>query len=155
MLDEQEAACYGRFAVNACLEEVLSGRRARLADLKRQEASLHDAERLKKGAERLHASEQRALDQQQHDRDADEATAVSQQRLQGQQEQQADHLSPRPSNSNGRAASPSRAPTATEQATQRDVYAAKQAQAENKRQEIAKRLKEKAGTPVRGLPVTD
>jgi hypothetical protein len=67
LFDAQEAACYGRFAVNGCLQEVQSRRRAMVADFKRQEASLHDTERLQKGAERLRASELKAVERQQQE----------------------------------------------------------------------------------------
>jgi hypothetical protein len=154
--DAQEAGCYGRFAVNACLKEVQSRRRAMLADLKRQEASLHDAERLQKGADRLRASEQKALDRQEQDVQAGQSAATVQQRLQAQQEKQAEHAaSALPVPSENRELPVSSGPSAKEQASQRERYAAKQAQAEKKRQELARRLKEKGAKPVPGLPVPD
>ena len=155
LFDAQEAACYQRFAVNNCLADVQSRRRAMVADFKRQEASLHDAERLQKGAERLRASEQKALEKQQQDVEAGKSAAAPQERLQAQQEKQAAHPLAASSASTNRVAPSSSGPSAAEQARQRASYAAKQAQAEKKRQEIARRLKEKSSKPVPGLPVPD
>jgi colicin import membrane protein len=55
----QEKACYQTFAVNDCLKAARSRRREAMADLKRQETSLNDAERKRKGAERQRAIEAR------------------------------------------------------------------------------------------------
>ena len=44
--------CYGLFAVNDCLNAAKARRREAMADLRRQEISLNDAERKRKGAER-------------------------------------------------------------------------------------------------------
>lgn len=60
----EEKACYGKFAVNDCLNDARSRRRAALADLRRQEISLNDAQRKRRAAERLRAVEERARDQQ-------------------------------------------------------------------------------------------
>lgn len=55
----EERACWGRFAVNDCLAESRAKRRSALADLRRQEISLNDAERKQRAAERLRSLEQR------------------------------------------------------------------------------------------------
>ncbi|MGE0331299.1 MAG: hypothetical protein AB7P37_11455 [Ramlibacter sp.] len=47
---QAEAACFARFAVNDCVNEARTARREALADLRRQEISLNDDERLRKGA---------------------------------------------------------------------------------------------------------
>jgi hypothetical protein len=60
-----EKACYALFAVNDCLNEAKAMRRARLADLRRQEIQLNDAERRRKAAERVRLSdESQAVDRQ-------------------------------------------------------------------------------------------
>lgn len=56
----QEKACYGKFAVNDCLNEARALRREALSDLRRQEISLNDAERRRKAGERLRAIEENA-----------------------------------------------------------------------------------------------
>ncbi len=55
--------CYQRFAVNACLTQARDERNARVADLKRQEVSLDDAERKRKGAEKLQRTEDKTSPQ--------------------------------------------------------------------------------------------
>ena len=49
----EEAQCYQRFAVNDCLQEVRRARRDVLADLRRQEMSINDAQRKRRAAEQL------------------------------------------------------------------------------------------------------
>lgn len=56
----RERACWGQFAVNDCLSDARAQRRAALADLRRQEISLNDAQRKQRGAERVRAIEQRS-----------------------------------------------------------------------------------------------
>nr|WP_315192290.1 hypothetical protein [uncultured Albidiferax sp.] len=57
---EEEAACFQKFAVNACRDESRARRRVDMADLRRQEIALNDAERKRKGAEQLQRMEQAA-----------------------------------------------------------------------------------------------
>lgn len=54
-----ERACWGQFGVNDCLADARARRRAALADLRRQEILLNDAERKQRAAERLRAGEHR------------------------------------------------------------------------------------------------
>lgn len=49
----QEKVCYGKFAVNDCVNAARVKRREALADLRRREISLNDAERRRRAAERL------------------------------------------------------------------------------------------------------
>lgn len=55
----QEKDCYGRFAVTDCLQAAKARRREAMADLQRQETSLNDADRKRKGAERQRLIEER------------------------------------------------------------------------------------------------
>ena len=57
---ERDAGCYQRFAVNNCLAEVRTQRRAVLADLRRQETSLNDAQRKRRAADQLLRSDDKA-----------------------------------------------------------------------------------------------
>lgn len=57
---QQEKACYGKFAVNDCLQAARKKRREVDAALRRQEISLNDATRQRKAAERLRDIEERA-----------------------------------------------------------------------------------------------
>lgn len=62
---QAEAACYARFAVNDCVNEARAARREALADLRRQEISLNDDERLGKGAaQRRRLDERSSADNQ-------------------------------------------------------------------------------------------
>jgi len=56
----RERGCWGQFAVNDCLSDARAQRRSALADLRRQEISLNDAQRKQRGAERVRAIEQRS-----------------------------------------------------------------------------------------------
>ena len=49
----QEAQCYARFAVNDCLIKIRAHRREVLGDLRRQEISLNDVQRKRRGADQL------------------------------------------------------------------------------------------------------
>jgi colicin import membrane protein len=61
----QEKACYQRFAVNDCLQAARTQRRTGLAELRREEIALNDAERQRKAAERLKSQEERAAERAQ------------------------------------------------------------------------------------------
>jgi colicin import membrane protein len=56
----QEKACYGRFAVDDCLNAAKAQRRNVLADLRRQELSLNEALRKRKAADHLRSIEERS-----------------------------------------------------------------------------------------------
>jgi colicin import membrane protein len=56
---QEEKACYAKFAVTDCLTDVRRRQRVVMADLKRQEVSLNDAERKRKAAEQASRLEQR------------------------------------------------------------------------------------------------
>jgi TolA-binding protein len=154
-LDALEAACYQRFAVNDCLKKVQSRRIALLADLRRQEARLHDRERQILGAEALQRLEQKALErkQLQDDIQAEGGVEGAQEKLREQQSKQAEHAAKAASGSAPVAKQAPTGPTAAEQSQARASYERKQADAERKRQELAKRLAEKAAKPVKPLPV--
>ncbi|MDB5848938.1 MAG: hypothetical protein JWP29_2690 [Rhodoferax sp.] len=55
----EEAVCYQKFAVNDCINKSSAVRRVALADLRRQEISLNDAERKRKGAEQVQRMEEK------------------------------------------------------------------------------------------------
>ena len=56
----QDMQCYQRFAVNDCLGEVRAQRRVLLAELRRQEISLNDAQRKRRAAEQLLRADDKA-----------------------------------------------------------------------------------------------
>jgi len=178
-LDAQEAACYQRFAVSACVKDVQSRRRAMLAGLRQQEAALHERQFAAQGAEQLRRTAQKVEERKQQDLEL-QASRLAQQRdtkLRAQQEKQAEHaqsLAPiakaaasgtGPAAKQVPASAAASAPVAAatvavasgltpaEQALNRASYARKQADLEKKRQDIAKRLAEKGAKPAAPLPV--
>lgn len=56
--NQEESACFQKFAVNDCRNKNRAHRRALLSDLRRQEILLNDAERKRKGALQLQRMEQ-------------------------------------------------------------------------------------------------
>lgn len=59
----EQKACYGKFAVTGCIEEAKARRRDVLADLRRQEIALNDAERKARSAERMRQLEQKQAEE--------------------------------------------------------------------------------------------
>lgn len=57
--NREQVVCYQKFAVNDCIDAARAVRRATLADLRRQEISLNDAERKRKGAEQIRRMEEK------------------------------------------------------------------------------------------------
>jgi colicin import membrane protein len=57
----RRGACYQRFAVNDCLLDSRRARREVMADLRRQEVSLNDAQRKRRAAEQLLRSDEKRL----------------------------------------------------------------------------------------------
>ena len=55
----EDAACHEKFAVNNCLENVNSKRRAIMADLKRQEILLNDAQRKSKAEQQIRKNQEK------------------------------------------------------------------------------------------------
>ena len=83
----EDNACYKRFWVNACLDEVKAWRNDVLADLRRQEVALNDQERKAQGAEQLRKIEEKqTLAQQQAQADA---RAVAENKTQSKNEKAA------------------------------------------------------------------
>ena len=56
----EDAACYKKFAVNSCLENVNTRRRAVMADLRRQEIMLNDEQRKSKAEQQIRKSQQKS-----------------------------------------------------------------------------------------------
>jgi colicin import membrane protein len=66
----EDTACYKRFLVNRCLDEVKVRRSDAMADLRRQEILINDQERKARGAEQVQKTEDKAsLEKQQQDAD--------------------------------------------------------------------------------------
>ena len=56
----RDVVCYQKFAVNGCLADVRTERRGLLADLRRQEISLNDAQRKRRAADQLLRADEKA-----------------------------------------------------------------------------------------------
>jgi hypothetical protein len=154
-LDAQEAQCYQNFAVNRCLKRVQSQRTLMQRELKRQETALHDAERKQQGIAALARIQEKAREKTEKDAQAalDASSDAAQEKLQAQKDKQAEHAakasSAAPAASGARETS---APTAAQQAQNREAYANKLAEAAKKREAAAKRASEKTGKPLPPLP---
>jgi hypothetical protein len=64
----EEAACYSRFFVNACLQEIRPRRAQAMAELRRQEIVLNDAERKARAADQLQKTEDKQSAERQQQR---------------------------------------------------------------------------------------
>jgi len=154
--DAEDAQCFQRIAVSGCQKDVQSRRRALLADLRRQQALLHEQEAAQRGAEQRQRSAQKALDkaQQAQDLAREDPGAQAGQKQQAQLEKQAAHAAQAQASAPVRnEAAKSAGPDAAERAENRASYARKQAAADQKRQELARRLAKPQDKPVQALPL--
>jgi len=162
----QEKLCYRKFAVTECLNSAKARRREMLANLRRQELSLNDAQRKRKGAERLEDIDQRSLEKQQHEAEQRQKALAGQDDRQARAAQQAE----------GRAAteasSPARAADRQQQAARKEAqaeadrnrkaaeaeqntmrYRQRQIDAEEHKASLDKRVAEQKNPPPKPLPV--
>lgn len=63
----EEEQCYRKFAVNDCIQESRKRRREELADLRRQELSLNDAQRKRRAAEQIQRADEKQSAERQQD----------------------------------------------------------------------------------------
>lgn len=164
----EEAACYRRFLVNACLEDIRPRQAVAMAELRRQEISINEAERRAKGADQIQKIEDKNSGERQQQRADQEQKALqettrrverNEQRLQSQgktAEQASANVSAaqvRQKNSQTKAGE---ALTRQEQAAANVQEAKARAdKAEKTRADREKRLKEKGpstGKPLPALP---
>ncbi len=75
----EEKACNVKFAVTDCVNEARARRREVLADLRRQDISINDAERKRRSSERIKTIEERSSPQAQQQAAEQRATARSEQ----------------------------------------------------------------------------
>jgi colicin import membrane protein len=158
VFDAREAECYRRFAVNSCLAKVQSERRATLADLKRQEQVLNDAERRQRGAAQLRLNEEKAQEKLQRDLDAaqtDNAAAQAERKKAQDDKRKAHANAAQGASSAPRTKAAPASPTGS--ATARTEYERKQQEAAQRRLDAEKRQREKAASkaskPLKPLPV--
>jgi colicin import membrane protein len=166
--NEDAAACYKKFAVNACLGEVNDRRREALADLKRQEALINDQERKIKGEEQLRKIEEKTLAKHQRDELSrqDQALVKEKSRLARETEKR-DSLATRQSKAQSNMAvlnsrtknnddkAVSRALKSADEAAAARAYAEKQAKAEQRRAANEKQRRERTKPPAKPLPLPE
>ena len=88
----EDAACYKKFLVNNCLDEIKLRRRDALADLRRQEITLNALERKAKGAEQVKKTAEKSSPEKQQ-QDAEKRAAAlkdSQARMDREKQKNAD-----------------------------------------------------------------
>lgn len=71
----EEAACKSRFAVNACLQEIRPRRNAAMADLRRQELLINEADRKARAADQIQKTEDKSSLERQQQRAEQEKKA--------------------------------------------------------------------------------
>ncbi|MEC5214939.1 colicin import membrane protein [Polaromonas sp. CG_9.5] len=137
----EDAACYKKFAVNSCLGKVNSRRREAMADFRRQEIFLNDAERRIKGENQIRKTQEKASpeNQQQAADSRAKAVEVSQGRLDSLKDKQ-QKLTIRESNEKAARAANAQRLLAHQQKNQ--ARAEKQAANEEKAKKFSERQKE-------------
>lgn len=157
--DAVDAECKTRFAVNDCLRASQTKRRAVMSDLRKQEASLNERERMQRGQEQTERAAQKAKERQQQDQDVAAAHA---ERLAEQAQKQRELEEKRAANKNtvaspsgkaSAAAKPAAGPAPAQQAANRSDFERRQAEASKHKLELEKRNAEKTGKPASALPV--
>ena len=96
--DVDRAACYKKFAVSGCIEDLQVKRREVLDDLKRQEILINDEERRRKAAERLESIENKQSGDARQERDEKAANeqAKSEEKAAKRAQKDATRALPRP-----------------------------------------------------------
>jgi len=171
---ERRKECNAKFAVTDCVEQATREKNAAMADLRRQERLLNDAERKRRAAERLKAREERNSPERQREEQERRARAVQEQqdrearaaeKAQKRAAQQAERASAprRAKEASGlpapqgepRAPNATKGPTVTpdEAAKNRAAYEARLREAEAHRKEVQERLARRAKPAASALPV--
>jgi colicin import membrane protein len=161
----EEKACYGKFAVTDCLNAAKTRRRGALADLRRQESSLNDAERKRKAAQRLRETEERATAERQREENQRARAAASQKQ---RETEAADKAASRASEDAVRPAkaaqrqeqiekrqaeqAAARNRKTAEEAHNRERYEHRLAEAAERRAKLEKKLAERKKPPAAPLP---
>ncbi len=170
---DEERACRARFAVTDCLDKATRTRNARLAELRRQERLLNDADRKRRAAERQKQLDERNTPERQKEAAERRARALAEQ--QEREKAAAEKAAKRAADeaeraqrgprhkSAGAAPGPqgkprqerikkSLAPTPEEAARNRAAYEKRQREAEQHRAEVAARIARRAKPAASDLP---
>jgi colicin import membrane protein len=145
----QEKACYGKFAVNDCLNAAKAHRRQLLADLRRQEISINDAQRKRKAAEHLRAIEERSSPEKRQQESQGRTGALEKQREResaaaqkaAERSSKAQEAAERAAKKDGARSDPSHNPKAEDQARTENKQAEAAAARSRRAEEAAKNVK--------------
>ena len=164
----EEKACYAKFGVNDCLQEARTRRREVLADLRRQEVSLNDADRRRRAAERLSEIEQRSSAAKQEQAAAKQSKALDDQKE--REQRQADKTAKRkqasapdpaaPASAAGavdRRAKPLRNPpkavTTLDTRANAQAFEERRSEAQERKAKVEKKLAERTKPAAKPLPL--
>lgn len=155
--DAEDAACLKAFAVTDCQNKVTVRRRVLMADLKRQETTVKDAQRRLKAQEQLQRSADKAQENAQREADvaAKPATDTEADRLRAQDEKvQAHQQQAKPAQPKVSGPKLPSGLDAQEQARNRAAYEEKQQALQKRRQDRDQRVQEKGngGPPLPTAP---
>jgi len=151
--DTQDAQCKSQFAVTGCLKDVNRQRLIRLAAIKKAENRLQDLERFQRGVEQRQQLEDRAAERERQTQELIGATSTDEQPRRTSEKNTAESPSAqaRLDKSAVVSSSPKAAINDVQQRDNRNAYEAKQLEAQKKRVERDKRLREQK-LPMQGLP---
>ena len=165
--NRENAACYKKFLVNNCLDEVKLRRRDAMADLRRQEIALNALDRKAKGAEQIKRTEEKSSPEKQQ-LDAEKRAGAlrdAQARMDREKQKNADRADAQSSEQANSEALARRIQANQDKAVLRSnkqAEAAEQVQKFNARQENAKERRAqhdrdqlKQTKPAKSLPVPD
>jgi hypothetical protein len=153
---QDKMACRAKFAVTDCIAKVTRERNARVADLRRQERVLDDAERQRRAAARQQELDERNSPQRQQE--AADKRAKAQADQQNRDARAADKAGRRagqeaPQGTPRTSSAPrSNAPTPQEAAKSRADYEARKKEAEQHKAEVADRNAKRTKPPAADLP---
>ena len=159
----EQKACQGRFGVNDCVDAARRARRDALADLRRQEVSVNDAERKRKAAERLHEIEEGAQARKQDASPRKREAALDDHRQrEARASAKADKKAQRGAAAARKAGAPAsapaqprlgRQPTPEEAAASRNEQLQRQQEAQARKERVRKRVAERTKPAASALPV--
>ena len=144
VFDAQERACASKFAVTDCENTIKAQRREMLADLKRQEVKINDAQRKEKAAEQLRRDADKAADNAQREADLQAQTGHGKTEEERQKEQDEKVLNHKKQTHAPEVKAPktSSAPDAKTAEKNRAAYADKLKELERRRQERDKTVQQ-------------
>ena len=141
----EDSACYKKFLVNQCLDEIKPRRREALSDLKRQEVSLDAQDRKARGAEQIRKTEDKSSPEKQQEAAAQRADSLKdfQARMDRERQKNADRATAQASEKTSSDAAVSRARNSQEKASGRSAKQSASAEEVRKFTERQEKAKER------------